>query len=188
MPNIGDGAILITSRDLESQYSLAIPGCKVECFDSMEAKEFLLNQLPATDLSDEGEIQAAERVISRLGGLPLGIKQMGNFLRESGCTFDALFDLLKDSDQYREIAADSTAFACMDYNHTLASVWAISLSRLDEPSLNLLRMFSFLDPDSISGSVITDLKSFASSLSRFFPIAASTAKYHRVLSFLQFST
>ena len=64
-------------------------------------------------------------------------------------------NLLKDPTQFHEVSANHATFASMDYNHTLASVWAVSLSRLDVSALGLLRALSFHDPDRISASTLT---------------------------------
>lgn len=179
LPTGGKGSILITSRDPESEYSLTCLGCKVECLDSLEGKDFLMTQLPFHDVDDEKQMDNIVLLITHLAGLPLAIKQMGSFIRESGCSVNTLLDLLKDTTQFQEISANQTTFASKDYNHTLASVWAVSLSRLDSTALNLLRALSFLDPDSISGYILTALREFACGENRddVCPFSTSTARY-----------
>lgn len=178
LPTGGKGGILITSRDPESEYSFTFQGCKVECFDFREGQDFLMTQIPSKN-GDEGQGKDNLALLTtQLGGLPLAIKQMGSFLRESGCSVNTLLDLLKDTAQFQEISANQTAFAGKDYGHTIASVWAVSLSNLDSSALNLLRAFSFLDPDGISGSMLTALREFACGGNHddACPFAASTTK------------
>ena len=138
-----------------------------------------MTQLPSQAVADRSEKEAITSLMMQLGGLPLAIKQMGSFLRESGCSVVTLLDLLKDTTQFQEILANETAFASKEYNHTLASVWAVSLSKLDSLSLGLLRTLSFLDPDGISGSIVTALRDVVCgrNYEAACPFATSITKY-----------
>ena len=161
LPTGGKGGVLITSRDPYLEYSFRCRSCKIECFESQEGKDFLMAQIPRWTVEDSQEKDDIVLLTTQLGGLPLAIKQMGSFLRESSCSVTILLDLLKATNHFQEISTNQAIPVDSEYEHTLASVWAVSLSRLDSTALNLLRVLSFLDADGISGFILTALGEFA---------------------------
>lgn len=177
LPTGGSGSILITSRDPGSLHSLGMKGCKIQSFETADGRDFLLSLLNASHKCTPGCVYEAESLASELGGLPLGIKQMGGFLRESGCSISGLIEILKDKEQNKQMLADETGFARLGYSHTLASVWKISLSRLDKHAFNLLGFFSFLDPDGIHEQIIKCLQNSYADLPDLFPSCPNTVKY-----------
>lgn len=166
--------MLITSRDPESQHGLANQGCKVQSFDRDEGREFLLNLLPGFDTSNQGHLETAADLTSQLGGLPLGLKQMAGFLRESGCSISDLSGILKDTEQNQKVFADTSGFAKLGYSHTLSTVWTISLSRLNKETLNILGFLSFLDPDGIPEQITKSLRDSRSDFPKLFPSGSNS--------------
>ena len=136
-------------------------------------------QIPRWAVENSREKDDIVLLTTQLGGLPLAIKQMGSFLRESSCSVTILLGLLKDTKQFQEISTNHAIPVDSEYGHTLASVWAISLSRLDATALSLLRVLSFLDADGISGSILNALGEFACREDNDHEciIATSTARY-----------
>ncbi|CAH0023367.1 unnamed protein product [Clonostachys rhizophaga] len=157
MPSSGNGSILVTSRDPESQFGMAGEGLKVEPFGIDDAQSFLLNRLPSVHASEE-TLSAAKVLVTQLGGLPLGIRQMAGFMRETGCSIRDLLVMIEDTEQHGKIRSyETSSFARLTYPSSLASALEVSLSKLDEPALNLLALFSTLDPDGIQDSVTKHL-------------------------------
>jgi hypothetical protein len=155
IPRVGNGSVLITSRDPESQFGMAAEGLKIESFGSDEARSFLLAQLPSIGASEN--VAVAKTLVTQLGGLPLGIKQMAAFMRETACSISTLLTMIDDVEQHRKIRAYEGAFTRLEYPNTLASALDVSLAGLDAPTFNLLALFSMLDPDGIQDTVTTHL-------------------------------
>lgn len=156
IPSIGNGSILVTSRDPESQFGLAGEGLKIESFTPDEARNFLLAQLPSLDSSEE-TLDTANMLVTQLGGLPLGIKQMAGFMRETCCSIRDLLAMIEDAEQHRKIRSYEGVFTDFGYPNAIASALDVPLSRLDTPTFNLLALFSTLDPDGIQDTVTTHL-------------------------------
>jgi hypothetical protein len=169
MPAGGSGAVLITSRNPDSQHGLSISGLKVPCFDADEGSAFLFSMLPGVDGTEHNNRSAAISLTKKLGGSPLGLKQIGGFIRETGCGVEELLQLLTDKAQEKQIFEDSTGFASLGYSHNLSAAWKISLSRLDKLTLSLLIFFSVVDPDHIPETITTSLRSSIHKYEELFP-------------------
>lgn len=176
LPKGGSGAILFTTRDPAFQQILGTKGCKVQSFETPEGRDFLLSLLEEAHKGTQGYMNDAESLVCELGGLPLGIKQMGGFLRESGCSIRNLLELLKDKEQNKQVLADVTGFTSLGYSHSLSTAWQISLSRLDQQTLSLLGFFSFLDPDGISEQIIKCLQDSLQDFPDLFPSCRNQLK------------
>ena len=168
------GSVLITSRDPESQHGLAKQGCKVRSFDKNEGRDFLLNLLPGVDVNNEAYVNSVSEITDHLGGLPLGLRQVAGFLRESGIGISDLSELLKDTKQNEQVFADTSGFARLGYGHTLSNVWTISLSKLDLETLNILGLLSFLDPDGIPETIMKSVQRLRPDLPTLFPSGPNT--------------
>ena len=181
LPALVSGSVLITSRDPAAQHDLAKNGCKVSSFSDNDGREFLLSLLPGFDSTDQGEFENAMDLTSQLGGLPLGLKQMAGFLRESGCSISELSDMVRDVEQDEKVFADVSGFAQLGYSNTLSTLWTISLSRLDKETLNLLTFLSFLDPDGISDHIVKSLQTSRCDFPHLFPSGLNAVRYQQIL-------
>lgn len=174
VPAGSSGSVLITSRDPESQHGLAKQGCKVGSFDKTEGRDFILNLLPGVDVNDKAYVDKVSEITDQLGGLPLGLKQVAGFLRESGIDISELSELLNDTEQNAQIFADTSGFAKLGYGHTLSTVWTMSLSKLDSETLNILGLLSFLDPDGIPEIIMKSVQKSRVELPTLFPSGPNT--------------
>lgn len=169
LPTGRNGSILLTSRDPESQYELAHQGYKVECFDEDEGGGFILAMLPPVNGASNSVREAAKELSRQLGGLALGIKQLGGFIRETGISTDDLLELLNDKDEQRLLLEDQSGFSKLGYSHTVASLMELLLARLDTNSYNILGLFSFLDPDHIPAALVRALEAAFADYTDLFP-------------------
>lgn len=85
-------------------------------------------------------------ITSALGGLPLALSQIGGFIVQRKIP---LHDFLPLYNRKSE-SVDARGTVNMNYNHTLATVWEMSLSRLSGDAKTLLMFLAFLDPDYIT--------------------------------------
>lgn len=173
LPSGDNGAVLITSRNPEVQDGTAISGLKVAAFDAIEGRDFLLSMLPAVDASDDGEKKSAESLARVLGGLPLALKQIGSFMRGTGCGTEEMLEFLADKDQEKHILDDSTGFRGLGYNRTLSTAWQDSLSQLDKFTTSLLLFFAFMDPDSIDKHIVDVLRASVQIFPAIFPTGSN---------------
>lgn len=153
-PTSGHGSVLVTSRSPALKYSITNSGDMVQCFQNEEGARFLMAMLPGVHESQLGE---AQEISKQLGGLALGIKQMGSFMRESSCSMGEFLDLIRNKQQQGFLFEDDLEFMALDYDHNLATAWDISLSRLDDTASGLLGFLSLLDPDAVTESLVNDL-------------------------------
>ena len=174
VPAGSSGSVLITSRDPESQHGLAKQGCKVQSFDRIEGRDFLLNLLPGVDDNDKAYVDKVSEITDQLGGLPLGLKHVASFLRECGIGISELSELLNDTEQNAQVFADTSGFAKLGYGHTLSTVWSISLSKLDSETLNILGLLSFLDPDGIPEIILKSIQKSRVDLPTLLPSGPNT--------------
>jgi hypothetical protein len=165
-PHGGVGSVIITSRNPESQHTLAKNGTKVEPFARSEGKDFLMTMLPGSDITMSNP---ATLVSSMLGGLPLALKQMAAFVRESGCSVQQLLVFLRDKSQQQSLFKGEGDFPDLDYEHTVYTAWEVSLSRLSATQMNTLGCLCFLDPDAISQVVMSGLWSACATRPTLFP-------------------
>ena len=176
IPAAGNGYSLITSRNPGIQHELAIEGRKISSFDHADGREFLLGLLPGANKNDISTQKAAGTISQYLGGLALGLKQIGGFMRETGCNFDDLLASLRDKEQEKQIFGDTVGLASLGYSHNLANVWRVSLSALDVTTTNILLFYSFLDPDQVPGHITKALRDSCCRHPNLFPEATSNVK------------
>jgi hypothetical protein len=176
VPKTGSGSILLTSRDPDCQYGLGIQGCRITSFGEDESTEFLYRALPNRNSSDPDELRAAKTILKGLGGLPLGIRQIGGFIRESGSTIKDCATLLTNKSEEREIFSDEGGFSTVPYSSALLRTWRVSINQLDKGTLGLLSVLSFFDPDSIQRKFLSAVEACSSKFPRLFPDMASPSK------------
>lgn len=167
---------MITSRNPEIRYGLEIEGRKITSFDHADGKGFLLSLLPGVDKNETKNQTVAETLSEYLGGSVLGLKQMGGFMWETGCSIEDFLTSLRDKEQEKQIFEDTNASASLGYSHNLANAWRVSLSALDVTTMNLLLFFSFMDPDQIPEHITKALRDSCRSYPNLFPGATTNIK------------
>ncbi|PLB46258.1 TPR-like protein [Aspergillus steynii IBT 23096] len=150
-PSSTNGCILLTSRDLTAAFSLASEGCQVTPFDTASGSAALLN-IVGLDPSTASNLETAETITSTLGGLPLALTQIGGFIVQRRIPLKDFLPLYNRS----SARVDARGTVNMNYNHTLATVWEMSLSRLSGDAKALLMILAFTDPDCVQESLLTE--------------------------------
>ncbi|PYH93879.1 TPR-like protein [Aspergillus ellipticus CBS 707.79] len=134
-PSSATGAILLTSRDPTAMFCLASDGIKVEPFDTMAGSAVPLNIL-GLDPDTQSNKEKAAAITSALGGLPLALNQIGGFIAQRKIPLHDFLPLYNRNSE----SVDSRSTVNMNYNHTLATVWEMSLSRLSGDAKTLLTL------------------------------------------------
>lgn len=150
-PSSSEGSILLTSRDSTAAFGLASDGCQIQPFDEVAGSEALLNIL-GLDPESELNKQHASAISSTLGGLPLALNQIGGFIVQRKIPLHNFLPLYHRN----STSVDGKSTMNMNYNHTLATVWEMSLSKLSGDAQVLLKVLAFLNPDYIHESLLKE--------------------------------
>jgi hypothetical protein len=101
------------------------------------------------------QVLAAQKLAGELGGLPLAINQMANYILDTRCSLEEFVEMFSNLQDKKELLRSSGPTFDMSYSHSLTTVWDISFSHLNDNGRHLLEILSFLDPDSIPESAFT---------------------------------
>lgn len=145
------GSILITSRDSAAAFSLASRGCQVMPFDTDTGSRALLNIL-GLDMQSPSNQEEAKAITCALGGLPLALNQIGGFIVQRKVPLRNFLALYNRN----SASVDAKGTMSINYNHTLATVWEMALSKLSGSAKVLHMILSFLNPDYIQESLLRD--------------------------------
>ncbi|RHZ46901.1 uncharacterized protein CDV56_103201 [Aspergillus thermomutatus] len=150
-PRSSSGSILVTSRDSNAAFALASDGCLVKPFEIETGSAALLNFLGADSTSNPNR-EEAKAITTALGGLPLALNQIGGFMVHRKVPLHKFLALYKRN----AASIDSKGARNMDYSHTLATVWEMSLEKLSGNAKALHMLLSFLDPDCVQESLLRE--------------------------------
>ncbi|XXG94201.1 hypothetical protein Hte_000454 [Hypoxylon texense] len=151
-PPGNQGCIIITSRDPAS-VRMASAGTLVPPFSPMEGETCFISLL--TTHADDGapsphDPKLVKTIVKQLGYLPLAIVHVSSFIVENNCTLEEFEELYTDSQQSNQHLWDlEVSTANLFYEHSIASVWKVSITRLRPNCLRLLRILSCFDPDGV---------------------------------------
>jgi hypothetical protein len=149
-PSGQNGSILITTRNNEVPHRFSVTASQeVHQFDSSEGSEFFIS-LFHYDPSDTPLLDAPDQVdgiVSRLDRLPIALSQIAGYMKASRCLLSTLIQLYEDPLNARELHEQETVGSTSHYRQTIATVWKISISDLNEEALKLLGCLAFLDPE-----------------------------------------
>ena len=150
-PGNASGSVLLTTRDFNASHTLTALGWQVRPFDE-EAGAQLLLDITGFNAELESNRSEAKDIARTLGGLPLALNQIGGFISQRKIPLQDFLPL------YERNAAkiDSRKTGLTDYEHTLSTVWEISLNRLSGDSIELLQVMAFLQPDSIHEEMLIE--------------------------------
>ena len=165
------GSILITSRNPASARIQASGypsrGRQVLPFSPEEGALLLASLIQDTGEGSEWEVPgpqdhpeqllAAQKLASELGGLPLAINQMANYMLDTECSLEELVEMFSNLQDKKELLGTPAPAFNMSYSHSLTTVWDLSFQNLNDNGRHLLEILSFLDPDSIPESAFTTL-------------------------------
>jgi hypothetical protein len=143
--------VLLTSRDSAAWFGTAAESCKVHPFDE-EAGVAAFLGLIGREAYSESERAAARKIMKTLGGLPLAVNQISGFIVQQRLALEAFLPLYERN----SAKIDARKVVRGDYDHTLSTVWELSLSQLSGPSRTLQTILAFLDPDKVHESVLRE--------------------------------
>lgn len=145
------GSILLTSRDSNAAFAVASEGCHVKPFDMTSGSAALLNFIGLDQASEFNKAKAKD-ITSALGGLPLALSQIGGFIVQRKVPLQNFLSLYERN----SASVDSRKIMNINYDHTLATVWELSLSSLSGSPRVLHMILAFMDPDAIHESLLTE--------------------------------
>lgn len=161
IPNTGVGSVLVTTRDFNIARELAHSTFQLQPFNTEEGARLLL-RVVGFNSTEAAVSQSAREISQALGGLPLALTQIGRFIAQRKLPI-AKFLPLYERNQSRVDAHQTTHD---DYEHTLSTVWQLSLDGLEGNAELLQKILAFFEPDSISekvlaqGSRFTEINTF----------------------------
>ncbi|KAF2124109.1 TPR-like protein [Dothidotthia symphoricarpi CBS 119687] len=149
-PTNGEGSVLITTRDANAVHSPATKGFHVQPFDATDGSDLLLNLLGLDHTSLLNREKSVE-ITKALGGLPLALTQIGGFIVQRKL---ALRDFLP---LYERNASkiDARQTSITGYEHTLSTVWEMSMSRLEGDTQTLFNMLPYFQPDGVDETILS---------------------------------
>jgi hypothetical protein len=150
-PTSSVGSILVTSRDSNAAFALALNGCQVKPFDTAIGSAALLHFI-GMDQKSEFNQEKAEAITATLDGLPLALNQIGSFMVQRKVPLQDFLALYERN----SANVDSKTVMNINYNHTLATVWEMSLSRLSGNARALHMILAFLDPGCVQESLLKE--------------------------------
>jgi hypothetical protein len=145
------GSILLTSKDPNSSSAVASHGLNLQPFDDEQGGDVLV-QLLNLSAPSNAQRREASKICSDLGGLPLAIDQIAGFITQRKLQVEEFLALY-----HRNSAKiDSRKQGFGDYQHTLATVFKMSLENLSGDALHLQNLLAFLEPDRVYESIFED--------------------------------
>lgn len=144
------GSILITSRDPMAKQGRS--GIDLEPFEPREAATLLRRVMGLPDSPGTCETSVALSV--RLGGLPLAITQIAALIERLEMTLAEFLTYFDQQTTIEKVAKMKPTMLQDHYKHSSFTVWA--LENLSPQALASLQVLSFLNPDSIKESLISN--------------------------------
>ncbi|KAF2791049.1 TPR-like protein [Melanomma pulvis-pyrius CBS 109.77] len=143
-PTNGEGSVLLTTRDASAVHSPASKGFHVQPFNDTDGSEVLL-KLVGLDSASTSNRDKAVAITKSLGGLPLALTQIGGFIVQRKLPLQNFLPL------YERNASkiDARKAGINDYEHTLSTVWEMSMSKLEGDAHNLFNILPYFQPDGI---------------------------------------
>lgn len=150
-PGNAHGSILITTRNFNAAHSPASAGWQVRPFDDATGSTVLLN-LVGLDFTLQRNQEKATAITQTLGGLPLALNQIGGFIAQRKLPLQDFLPL------YERNAAkiDTRKTGLSDYEHTISTVWEMSIGDVAGNSHHLLNLLAFFDPDAIHELILLE--------------------------------
>lgn len=152
-PASSRGSILVTTRSPSVASKRATEILHLQSF-TMETGQEALYSLVGVRPNDDHDAIAAKAICHLLGGLPLAVVQISDFIRDRGCSYEEFLPM------YRSSAAKIHARAeiPVEYSHTLSTVWELSFEKLPRDARTLQNLMAFFDPDKIQERLLMNPK------------------------------
>lgn len=150
-PASNNGSILITTRSPSVASKRATNIMHLQSFTPVVGPGVLYSLTGIKPVNDH-DAKAAEELCHLLGGLPLAIAQLSDFIRDRGYSFEEFLPLYQRSSAKIHARAE----AQVEYNYTLTTVWEFSMQKLTQDATVLLNLIVFFDPDKIEEELLTN--------------------------------
>lgn len=137
-PASNRGSVIITTRSPAIASKRTTEVIHLESFKGKVGAEVLYS-LTRYRPSGENDSAAAEELCQLLGGLPLALVQISEFIHDRGYSYEEFLPIYKRSAE--KIFARSETAA--EYEYTLTTVWDIFLQKLSSESNTLLSLLAF---------------------------------------------
>lgn len=161
------GCILVTTRDDGSSNYLRSQSHVTHIYlDKLDTDSASTLFLQLSRMSrNKTNIENASTIVDKLGGLPLAIEQVAAYIYGKHMTLNKFLDHYDTT----LLETHQNGPRSRSWSYEIAASWA--LESLNSIASSLLRVYSFLDPDGIQDSVLTDLfaKYNACTLPQYYP-------------------
>ncbi|KZP08930.1 hypothetical protein FIBSPDRAFT_250985 [Athelia psychrophila] len=156
-----NGSILITTRTLEIAEALTSaaghrhPVYELKALSPMQSAELLL-KTAGIHSSAAADLDSAQKLVERIGRLPLAVDQAGAFMKENGFQSANQLNNLYDKQGSEEIISWTNSLTNYQETSVLAAFTA-PLQRLGASNpdvLNLLRVLAYFDPEHIPLDIV----------------------------------
>lgn len=150
-PGNARGSVLITTRDFNAARGPASAGFHVQPFDDATGSDVLLHII-GLDTKLVSNQEKAKAITHALGGLPLALSQIGGFISQRKSPLQEFLPLYERN----SAKIDSRKTGFINYDHTLSTVWEMSLNKLPKDPGKLLNLLAFFEPDAIHELVLIE--------------------------------
>ncbi|KAL8781443.1 MAG: hypothetical protein Q9213_005995 [Squamulea squamosa] len=148
-PYDAQGSILVTTRNPNIAFDPAAGGVHIQPFDDAEGAKFLL-KLIDVDANSQVNQDFAKEIAHALGSLPLALNQIGGFINQRKMPLKDFLPLYRRNVE----RIDSKKTGTVNYEHSISTVWEMTLNRLSGSARLLQQILAFLDPDKIDQAVV----------------------------------
>jgi tetratricopeptide (TPR) repeat protein len=139
------GRVLITTR--YQGWGSRATSLPLTPFRVNEARDFVL------DRTDESDVESAQKLVTRLGGLPLALEEACAYMDATGRSIGGYLKLFESHHN----ALLSRSQPRGDYPATLQTTWEVSFMELEKSypeAVRLVNLLAFLGPDDLPESLL----------------------------------
>lgn len=152
-PASNKGSIIITTRSPSLASKRVTTTMALGCFSAEVGKDVLRSMTGIEPADDDNEAALGE-ICRLIGGLPLAMAQISDFIRDRGYSYAEFLRVYEKSAE--KVLAKSEP--PVEYDQTLLTTWDISLQKLSAEATRLQSLLVFFDPDLIPQRLITNTK------------------------------
>ena len=142
---------MITTRNPNLALDPAAGGLQLQTFNEFDGANFLM-KLINVDTHSQLNQSLAKEISHALGSLPLALNQIGSFMNQRKMPMKDFLPLYKRTAE----RIDSKKTGITNYEHSISTVWEMSLNKLSGHNRLLQHILAFLDPDSIDQKILLE--------------------------------
>ncbi|KZP34661.1 TPR-like protein [Athelia psychrophila] len=154
-----NGSILFTTRTLNIAEAVASQEHRIfelKALSKAQSVSLLLRRA-GIQASAPADLESAEKLVSRMGCLPLAIEQAGSYMKQSGLQDVNQLQRMSDERELNKMISWDNNLTTYQETSVLTSI-TVQLQKLDEidPDANkLLKMLAFFDPERIPIDILS---------------------------------